>query len=116
MLALRELRRGGGIVESERVETEEGMRRALQNSPWDVVLCDGSMPCFSARAAMKTLARLESTVPLIIVSGTLDEQGTAEAVRAGASAVVLKSNLSGLSQAVAKVLSSAARARTSQTP
>jgi CheY-like chemotaxis protein len=116
MLALRELKRAGHTVVFERVETEDGLRRALQKAPWDVVLCDGSMPSFSAGAAMRTLATLESTVPLILVSGTLDEKGTAEAVRAGASAVVLKSNLAGLSQAVARVLSSAARARTNRTP
>ena len=55
LLLLRELRRGGYDPQHERVDTAEGMRAALENHEWDVVISDHAMPSFSAPAALKLL-------------------------------------------------------------
>src|SRR4051794_4280269 len=51
-LLLRELRRGGYEPVSERVETREDLRIALQRRAWDIVVSDYSMPRFSAPEAL----------------------------------------------------------------
>ena len=52
---LRELKMGGYEVEYERVETRPAMQAALAEQRWDLVLCDYTLPRFSAENALKTL-------------------------------------------------------------
>jgi DNA-binding NtrC family response regulator len=70
-------------VSSERVETPESMRAALETQAWDVILCDFSMPHFTALQALALLHELELDTPFII-SGTVGEDVAVEAMRAGA--------------------------------
>ena len=56
-LLLREIQRGGYEVESERVETADAMRDALANRAWDIVICDFSLPRFSAPHALELLKK-----------------------------------------------------------
>jgi signal transduction histidine kinase len=99
-LVVRELRRSGVGVSHERIDTAEAMRRALRESDWDVIVCDWSMPRFSARAALAVVKELEIDLPFIIVSGTTGEENAVEAMRAGAHDYVLKDRLSRLVPAV----------------
>ena len=41
---LRSLKRGGFIVAHERIDNADAMRAALEREPWDVVLCDYTVP------------------------------------------------------------------------
>ncbi len=52
-LLLRLLRVAGYAVEAVRVETEAGMREALANGPWDVVISDHNLPDFSSLGALQ---------------------------------------------------------------
>ena len=54
-LVLREIQRGGYQVEFERVESAEAMRDALLRQPWDAIICDFSLPRFSAPKALELL-------------------------------------------------------------
>ncbi len=83
LLLLRELRRGGFAVESERVDDEPGLRAALARGPWDVVFSDFHMPGFSAQAAFAIVKAHAPDVPFIIVSGTLGEEAAVAAMRQG---------------------------------
>ena len=52
LLILRELRHGGWDVTHERVDTPAAMAIALDAHPWDLIIADYSMPCFSGSAAL----------------------------------------------------------------
>jgi PAS domain S-box-containing protein len=99
-LMVRELRRTRRPLDFERVETAAAMRAALERKPWDVVICDWSMPTFSGRAALDLLKELQLDLPFIIVSGTIGEEHAVEAMRAGAHDFVLKDKLVRLAPAI----------------
>jgi signal transduction histidine kinase len=99
-LVLRELARSWRAVHHVRVESATAMRVALANEGWDVIVCDWSMPQFSAQAALKVVKELELDLPFIIVSGTVGEEIAVDAMRAGAHDFVLKDRLSRLRPAV----------------
>jgi len=103
-LTLRELRRTGRRIESERVEDAEAMRSALARKAWDVVLSDWSMPLFTAPAALAILRETGRDIPFVIVSGTIGEETAVEAMRAGAHDFVLKDKLARLPPAIEREL------------
>jgi CheY-like chemotaxis protein len=74
-LLLRELRRGGYNPVSERVDTHVSMNDALAKQAWDLIICDYTMPHFSAPAALGLLKNTGLDVPFIIVSGNIGELG-----------------------------------------
>ncbi|MBN4002166.1 response regulator [Nostoc sp. LPT] len=53
LLLLRELQRGDYEVTFERIDTPTAMKAAIAEQTWDIVICDYSMPTFSAPAALK---------------------------------------------------------------
>jgi len=95
-LVLRELRRGGYEPVSERVETAEGMSTALERAEWDVILCDYTMPHFSALEALETLKSKQLDIPFIIISGTIGEETAVLALKAGAQDYLIKGRLARL--------------------
>jgi two-component system, cell cycle sensor histidine kinase and response regulator CckA len=107
-LVLQELRKLGRPIESVRVEDDPALRDALTERRWDLILCDWSMPRFSARSALATLKALELDVPFVIVSGTVGEESAVEAMRAGADDYVLKDKLGRLIPVVERELREAA--------
>ncbi len=93
LLLARELRKGGFDADFTRVDTEEGLLSALAGKPWDVALCDYSMPHFSGMAALRIIRRMIPELPIIFVSGTVGEDFAVEAMRAGANDYMMKGNL-----------------------
>ncbi|MEN3334596.1 MAG: hypothetical protein V7641_3961 [Blastocatellia bacterium] len=89
----RHLTRAGYDVFSDRVETPAAMRAALEREPWDVILCDYSMPQFNALRALALLKEIGLDIPFIIISGTVGEAVAVEAMRAGAHDYLMKDNL-----------------------
>src|ERR1043165_2846895 len=83
-LVLREIQHGGYEVEFERVETADAMRAALARQVWDLIICDFSLPRFSAPNALELLKKSEHDLPFIIVSGTIGEESAVNALKAGA--------------------------------
>src|ERR1700743_2142855 len=63
----RALTRGGFQVACDRVDTAEGMSRALGEKYWDLILCDHSMPGFSSPEALQILKQKNLDLPFIIV-------------------------------------------------
>jgi len=106
-LLLRELKRGGYEVESERVETAETMQAALAGKTWDLVLSDFSMPQFSAPQALAILQASGLDLPFIIVSGTIGEDTAVAALKAGAHDFLIKGNFARLSPAIERELKDA---------
>jgi PAS domain S-box-containing protein len=96
LLVLRQLRSGGYEVTSERVETADAMRAALDRRPWDVVISDYKMPHFSGIAALEVLKATGKDLPFIIVSGTIGEDVAVGAMKAGAHDYIMKGRLARL--------------------
>jgi putative nucleotidyltransferase with HDIG domain len=106
-LLLREVQRGGYQVESERVETAETMRAALVRRKWDLIICDFSLPTFSAPKALELLKESGIDLPFIIVSGTIGEESAVNALKAGAHDFIIKGNLARLIPAIERELKEA---------
>ncbi|RPJ28386.1 MAG: HD domain-containing protein [Chloroflexi bacterium] len=106
-LILREVQRGGYEVESERVETAEAMQEALARQRWDLIICDFSLPRFSAPNALELLKKSEYDIPFIIVSGTIGEESAVNALKAGAHDFIIKGNFARLIPAIQRELKEA---------
>lgn len=104
LLLARALQRGGFDVTSERVDTADSMREALQKRYWDLILCDHSMPQFSAPEALELLKAHGLDVPFIIVSGHIEEETAVAAMQAGAHDYIMKDQLARLVPAVEREL------------
>jgi len=111
VLVERELRRGGYDVTSERVETADAMRDALNRAPWDIILSDYSLPSFNAPAALEVLQASKLDLPFIIISGTIGEEVAVESLKAGAHDYLMKDKLTRLTSAVKRELACAERRR-----
>jgi two-component system sensor histidine kinase/response regulator len=90
-LLIRLLTRAGYELTSERVETADSMRSALEARKWDVILCDFSMPRFNALSALAIMQEMGLDIPFIITSVIGDR--AVEAMRLGAHDYLLKDNL-----------------------
>src|SRR4051812_39184578 len=92
-LIILELKRGGFDPVYRRVDTPEGMAKALREREWDLVLSDCSMPKFSVTEALNMLQATGVDIPFVIVSATIGEEAAVEAMRAGAHDYILKHRL-----------------------
>ncbi len=106
-LVLREIQHGGYDVEFERVETADAMRAALARQAWDLIICDFSLPRFSAPNALELLKKSEYDLPFIIVSGTIGEESAVNALKAGAHDFIIKGNFARLIPAIQRELKEA---------
>jgi signal transduction histidine kinase len=112
---LRELRRGGYEVEYERVEARPAMETALSQRAWDLILCDYTMPKFSAEGALKTLHQSGLDLPFIVISGIIEEESAVEMLKAGAHDFILKSKFARLLPAIKRELRDAETRRLQRT-
>jgi PAS domain S-box-containing protein len=103
-LVIRELRRGGYTVISERVETKQDMEEALSRQRWDIILSDYSMPHFSAMGALATLKASGQDIPFLVISGTIGEETAVTALKAGAHDFLVKGKLPRLIPAIEREL------------
>ena len=78
-------------VTSEASDGAEAVRRALRDEV-DVAVLDLSMPQMSGLQVTREIARLRPDVRVVVLSMHSEEQYLHEAIRAGASAYVLKSD------------------------
>jgi PAS domain S-box-containing protein len=107
LLAVRELRRAGFDPRFTRVESAEGMGRALSADSWDVVLADYVVPGFGALEALALVRACGLDVPFIVLSGAVGEEVAVEAMKAGAHDYMMKDRLVRLGPAVRRELAEA---------
>ena len=81
-LLVRELRRAGYQPTFQRVETAESLNAALDETVWDVVISDYTMPHLSGLDALKLVRRRGHDIPFIILSGSIGEEIAVAAMRA----------------------------------
>jgi len=111
LLLLRELQKGGYDVQWECVQTAADVQAALASQPWDLILCDYSMPSMNATQALEILQNSGLDLPFIIVSGTIEEEAAVFALKAGAHDFLIKSNLARLLPAIGRELKEAENRR-----
>ena len=70
-LILRLLTQAGFEVVSQRVEDAEGLRLALKNASWDVIIADYHLPGFDAPGALRIRQECGQDIPCIVVSGIM---------------------------------------------
>src|SRR5467141_3804216 len=103
-LILRELKRAKLACVTQRVMTAAEFTGALQEFLPDLVLADFRLPAFGGLEALRILQQERPTIPLIIVTGTLDEETAAECIKLGATDYLLKDRLVRLGPAVRAAL------------
>jgi DNA-binding NtrC family response regulator len=86
------------------VQTAKEMEKALREGGWDFILSDWILPEFSGLEALQMHQISGERAPIIIVSGRIGEEATAEAMRAGADDYVLKDRLETLAPAMERIL------------
>jgi PAS domain S-box-containing protein len=105
------LRRAGVPARSRYARTRAQFVAALAEEPPDVVLADYALPGFDGRAALAIVQEQAPEVPVVIVSGSLPDEGALELVRLGARDYVLKDNLVRLPAAVLRAVADAEQSR-----
>ncbi len=98
------LERHGFTVEGARVDEREAAIAALEDGAWDLILCDYSMPRFSAPAMLELLRAYDADVPCLVVSGAIGEEAAVETIRLGAYDYIFKNNLKRLGPAAERAL------------
>jgi two-component system cell cycle sensor histidine kinase/response regulator CckA len=83
-----------------RVETTDGLRAALASGPWDVLISDYGLPSMSALDSLTVLHESGLDIPLLVASGTLDEEKAVEVLRAGARDFLSKGRWARLAPAI----------------
>ena len=107
-LLIRDLKREGYDLTSERTDTAAGLEAALDAQEWDIVLCDFNMPRFSGLEALEIVRGRGLEVPFIFVSGAIGEDVAVAAMKAGAQDYVMKGQLKRLAPAIDRELRDAA--------
>jgi CheY-like chemotaxis protein len=100
ILLVVELKRAGYDVKFEWVSTAEEVRRAFQAPTWDLILCDYSMPGFTAWTVLEMYQQFGVRTPLIVVSGVVGEYMATEMMAAGAREYIRKGDTVRLTAAV----------------
>ena len=92
-LIQRQLRQSGVDVTIRRVDSAPVFRAALDEVDPDVILTDHSMPQFTAKDALRIARDSRPQTPVIVVTGSLDEETAADYIKDGAADYVLKTHL-----------------------
>lgn len=83
---------------------KESFINALHTGNWDIILADHSMPQFTAMDALQILREKNIDLPLILVTGTVSEEYSVNAMKEGAWDYILKDRLQRLPSAVTQAL------------
>lgn len=92
-LAERELKRAGIDFVSKRVETKKDFIAQLLEFQPDVVISDYSMPSFNGMDALEIVLKHSPFTPVIIHTGSINEETAVKCMKAGASDYILKDKI-----------------------
>jgi len=102
-LNVRELKKAGYAVAFKIVSSETSMKEAFNESKYDLILSDNSMPNFNALKALEVRNDEDSNIPFIIVSEDMSKSDIEKAFQEGCSAFVAKETLAELRNIVIDV-------------
>jgi PAS domain S-box-containing protein len=98
------LRKGGLTFVSFLVRTESALTAALEEFLPDLVICDYALPGFNGLQAIGIIRRHSADLPVILVTGVLDDDAAVEIIKSGITDYVLKDRLARLPIAVTNAL------------
>lgn len=110
-LILHELEHEGYQVNHLRVDRIDALRSALRTRQWDLVISDFSLPNFTAMDSLRVINESGLDLPCIIISGSISEETSVDAMRAGARDFFTKDRMARLLPAVTRELEEAAERR-----
>ncbi len=90
ILGLREIKKEGFNVDYVRVETESDLIFEIQNFKPDIIISDYSMPSYDGKSALSLINKNYSDIPVIIFTGSINEETAVECMKLGASDYILK--------------------------
>ena len=99
-LVERELKRQNITCVIRVVSNRNDFIEALEEFDPDIVLSDHSLPAFNSTEALSILRETGSSIPFILITGTMSEEFAVEMMKQGTSDYILKSNLQRLPSAV----------------
>ncbi len=103
-IMVRQLRKSGLSVTSERVETLEQFSEALDREVFDLVLADYRLTGWTGMEAFNHMKKKGHDIPFILVTGMLGDETAVECIKRGVSDYVLKDRLNQLPLSVHWVL------------
>lgn len=103
-LARREIKKGNIEFEDYRVETEEKFLEALEIFKPDIIISDYSMPEFDGLQVIIITKEYDPLLPVVILTGSINEFTAVECIKSGAVDYVLKENMTRLPIAVDEAL------------
>lgn len=103
-LIKRELRKAGFNFTTQVAADKPAFVAALDKSAPDIILADYSLPGFDGLSAMALARQRFADVPVVIVSGAIDEEFAVETIKAGVTDYVFKTRLSRLGTVVRRSL------------
>ncbi len=80
---------------------------AVASRRFDVILCDHNVPGYSGFAALEFAKQHQPEVPVIILSGALDDEQAVQSLKHGATDYILKERLARLVPAIRRALDEA---------
>ncbi len=103
-LALRELQKENFNITWIRVETREDFLHQLLHFDPDIIISDYSMPTFDGLEALKITLAHAPGIPVILFTGSINEETAVACIKAGATDYVLKDKMKRLPFAVREAL------------
>ena len=104
LLLLHTLKCEGYDLVYEQVDKIAAILIALEQKPWDIIICDYVMPGFMAPTVLSILKEKGLDIPFIISSGIVDEETAVTVLKQGAHDFVSKTKLSRLAPAIEREL------------
>src|SRR2546427_917389 len=103
-LMLHALRRGGFSIDGLRAASKDAVVAALRSFDADMVLVDHTLPGSTGLEILHLVQRERPLLPVLIVTGSIDEETAADYIKAGAADYVIKDRLHRLAPAVRRAL------------
>jgi len=99
-----QLERDGLHFDWRVASSESALRAALREFEPDLVLCDFAMPGYNGRDAIHLIHRMDARLPVLMLSGSINEDVAVECLKSGAADCLAKQALARVAPAVRRAL------------
>jgi PAS domain S-box-containing protein len=103
-LVQRKLEKSGLPCEITHVDNRQSFEAALENGQFQVILCDYNLPGYDGITALKLVRKKHPLTPVMLISGSLNEEDAVKSLQHGATDYLLKERLDRLPAAVKRAL------------
>jgi diguanylate cyclase (GGDEF)-like protein len=103
-LCMAQLNRAGLVATVDVAEAREDFSQKVRSNKYDLILADYRLPNWTGTEALLLLNQYGMSIPVIVVTGKLGEENSAECLRLGAADLIMKDHLARLPVAVLRTL------------